>query len=181
MTGQGNTHHQGAVLWFTGLSGAGKTTVADEVLKQLTERGIRCQQLDGDLLRQNLNSHLDFSEEGRKRNIDIAGFVAKMLSDHGVIVIASFISPYQSQRDAMREKVTHFAEVYVNAPLEVCEERDVKGLYKRARSGEIENFTGISHPYEAPTNPDIELHTDQEDVAQSAAHILSYIDSHILS
>ncbi len=165
------------VLWFTGLSGAGKTTVADKIYEHLSEKNIRCERLDGDTIRSNLNEQLDFSKQGRNRNIEIAGFVAKMLVNQGVVVLSSFISPYRSQRNQLREKIENFAEVFVNASLAVCEQRDVKGLYQKARKGEIRNFTGIDDPYEEPENPEIVLNTDSEDIEESAQKILTYLKS----
>jgi adenylyl-sulfate kinase len=156
-------YQQGFVLWFTGLSGAGKSTLADEVYKRLIKKGYkRTQRLDGDLVRKNLTKDLGFSKKDRAENIKRVAFVSALLSGHGIGVIASFISPYQRERDLVRRKAKNFIEVYVSTPLEVCEKRDIKGLYKKARAGEIENFTGISDPYEAPKNPELEVCGDKE-------------------
>jgi len=165
----------GAVLWFTGLSGSGKSAIADKVYQYLTNRNINCQRLDGDILRKNLTKELDFSKEGREKNIAIAGFVAKMLAQNGIIVLASFISPYQKQRKKLRKDIDNFIEIYVNAPIEICEKRDVKGLYKKAKNGEIKNFTGINHPYESPQNPEIELKTHKESIKQSFEKVIGYL------
>ena len=170
-----NKSTKGVVLWFTGLSGSGKSTVADSVYQILKQKDIDCERLDGDTLRENLNEQLGFTEEGRKRNIDIAGFVAKMLSNHGIIVLASFISPYKMQRQKLRKKIDNFHIVHLNAPVEVCERRDVKGLYKKARQGEIDNFTGVSHPYESPQNPDIQLNTDREEIEESVNKVIGFL------
>jgi len=171
---------QGAVVWFTGLSGSGKSTIADEVYKKLQSKNIPCERLDGDTLRENITANLDFSKEGRERNIEIAGFVAKMLAKHGVIVLASFISPYKKQRKKLRKNIDNFVEVFVNTPLSVCEERDIKGLYKKARQGEIADFTGVSHPYEEPENPELEVRTAEEDLEKSVEKIMDYLSKKII-
>ncbi|MEM7531112.1 MAG: adenylyl-sulfate kinase [Chloroflexota bacterium] len=167
---------KGFVLWMTGLSGAGKTTIALELIPQLEERGIKIERLDGDVVRESLTSDLGFSAEDRRKNIERVTFVAKLLSRNGIGCVCSFISPYQSVRDYVRENTTNFFEVYINAPLAVVEERDVKGLYKLARAGKIPNFTGISDPFEAPENPDLEIRTDQETVQESAARIVTFLE-----
>ncbi len=166
---------QGAVLWFTGLSGSGKSTVADKVYQYLRDKNIVCERLDGDVLRKNLTKNLDFSKQGREKNIAIAGFVAKMLAQNGIIVLASFISPYQKQREELRKKIDNFIEIYVNAPLKICEKRDVKGLYKKAKRGEVKNFTGIDNPYESPQKPEIELKTDHESKQESVEKVINYL------
>lgn len=163
---------RGVTLWFTGLSGAGKTTISKSVAEKLRLDGYKLEVLDGDIVRQNLTKGLGFSKEDRDENIRRIGFVANLLTRNGVIVIVSAISPYRAIREEVRGRIGDFMEVYVNAPLEVCEARDVKGLYRRARSGEIKNFTGIDDPYESPTNPDIECRTDQEELAESVAKVL---------
>jgi adenylyl-sulfate kinase len=167
---------QGFVLWMTGLSGAGKTTLALEVLKQLQDRALRLERLDGDVVRQSLTRDLGFSAEDRRKNIERITFVAKLLSRNGVGCICSFISPYQSVRDHVRENTTNFMELFVDAPLDVVIERDVKGMYKKAIAGEIPNFTGISDPFEAPQNPDIHVRTDQQTVAESAAVVIAELE-----
>ncbi|MDI3548497.1 MAG: adenylylsulfate kinase [Halanaerobiales bacterium] len=172
---------KGVTVWFTGLSGAGKTTVAKEVERILKERNLYVQRLDGDIVRKSLTKDLGFSKEDRDKNIERNAFVAKLLTKNDIITLCSFISPYQEARDKARkeiEEVGGFIEVFVNAPLKVCEERDVKGLYKKAREGKIENFTGISAPYEEPVNCDLELRTDQETVAESAAKVITYLEEH---
>lgn len=166
---------QGVVLWFTGLSGSGKSTIANALIDYLHEHQIDCERLDGDVMRQSLCSDLGFSQEDRKKNIERAGFVADMLSKHGVVVLASFISPYQEQRDKMKKEIKNFVEIFVDTPLEVCEQRDVKGLYKKARAGEIEKFTGISHPYESPLNPDIRLITENKTVEESVEEMVEFL------
>ncbi len=168
---------KGLVVWFTGFSGAGKTTVADKIKEVLENKGIAVQRLDGDLVRQVLTRDLGFSKEDRDINIERVAFVAELLSNHGVIVLATFISPYRRHRELVKSKANNFVEVFVNAPLEICERRDVKGLYRKARAGEIKNFTGIDDPYEAPENPDLVLHTHQEDVDESAKKVLNYLNN----
>ena len=170
------SEQQGFVLWMTGLSGAGKTTVALEMFRQLEGRDLRLERLDGDVVRESLTKDLGFTAEDRKTNIERITFVNKLLSRNGVGCICSFISPYQSVRDYVRENTTNFLEVFINAPLEVVIDRDVKGLYKKAIAGEIPNFTGISDPFEAPENPDIEVRTDQQTVEESAAYIISELE-----
>ncbi|HRQ41045.1 MAG TPA: adenylyl-sulfate kinase [Chloroflexota bacterium] len=163
---------QGFVVWMTGLSGAGKTTVALEMLRQLDGRNLRLERLDGDVVREGLTRDLGFSAEDRAKNIERVAFVAKLLSRNGVGCICSFISPYQNVRDHVRAETTNFLEVFVDAPLDVVIGRDVKGMYKKAIAGEIPNFTGISDPFEAPENPDIHLRTDRETPVESAAKII---------
>lgn len=168
---------RGVTLWFTGLSGAGKTTISKSVAEKLRLDGYKLEVLDGDIVRQNLTKGLGFSKEDRDENIRRIGFVANLLTRNGVIVIVSAISPYRAIREEVRDRIGDFIEVYVNAPLEVCEARDVKGLYRRARSGEIKNFTGIDDPYEHPTNPDIECRTDQEELAESVEKVLGKLQA----
>lgn len=165
----------GVTLWFTGLSGAGKTTISRAVAEELRRQGRKIEILDGDIIRSNLSKGLGFSREDRDENIRRIGFVAGLLTRHGVIVLVSAISPYAEVRHEVRERIGNFVEVYVNAPLLVCEQRDVKGLYKKARSGEIKHFTGIDDPYEAPTNPDVECRTDQEPIEASVAKVLGFL------
>ena len=164
------------LLWLTGLSGSGKSTLADRVEQVLHEQGYKTYLLDGDNIRHGLNSNIDFSESGRKENIRRIGEVAKLFLDAGIIVISAFISPFREDRDTVRNllKEGEFIEIHVDCPLEICEQRDVKGLYAKARRGEIPNFTGISSPFEVPTHPEITVHTDQEKLDDSVNKILSY-------
>jgi adenylyl-sulfate kinase len=166
----------GFVLWMTGLSGAGKTTIARILEEELRRRGRCVEQLDGDIVRESLTRDLGFSKEDREKNIERVTFVAKLLSRNGVACICSFISPYQSIRDYVRANTTHFLEVFIDAPLEVVIERDVKGLYQKAIAGQIPNFTGISDPFEAPQQPDIHVRTDRQTPAESAQLILNYLE-----
>ncbi|MGB3464020.1 MAG: adenylyl-sulfate kinase [Cyclobacteriaceae bacterium] len=151
------------VIWFTGLSGSGKSTLSDELEKYLFHEGYHTYLLDGDNIRSGLNKDLDFTDEGRKENIRRLGELCKLFLDAGSIVLTAFISPFQSDRDMVRKAVgsENFIEVFVDCPLEVCESRDVKGLYAKARKGEIPNFTGISSPFEAPENPEVSINTDE--------------------
>ena len=167
---------KGFVLWMTGLSGAGKTTIALELEKELHNRSIRIERLDGDVVRESLTKDLGFTAEDRRKNIERVTFVAKLLSRNEVGCVCSFISPYQSVRDHVRDNTTNFLEVFIDAPLEVVIDRDVKGLYQKALAGEIPNFTGISDPFEAPENPDIEVRTDQQTVEESAAYVIGELE-----
>jgi bifunctional enzyme CysN/CysC len=169
--------HSGCIVWLTGLSGAGKSTIATELERELFNLGKHAYVLDGDNIRHGLCSDLAFSPEDRKENIRRVGEVAKLFAGAGIICITAFISPYQSDRELVRKMVKpkQFVEVYVDAPLGVCEQRDPKGLYAKARANEIKEFTGISAPYEAPMKPEIHLHTDQRTVAESVAQIVEYL------
>jgi adenylyl-sulfate kinase len=169
-------NNNGYVIWMTGLSGAGKTTIALILEEELRKRNQRVERLDGDVVRESLTSDLGFSAEDRRKNIERVTFVAKLLSRNGVGAVCSFISPYQSVRDHVRDNTTNFMEVYIDAPLDVVIDRDVKGLYKKAIAGEIPNFTGISDPFEAPENPDIHVRTDQGTPEESAAQILRVLE-----
>jgi adenylylsulfate kinase len=169
-------NQRGVTVWFTGLSGAGKTTISKAVAEKMRERSCKLEILDGDVVRENLTKGLGFSKADRDENIRRIGFVSHLLTRNGVIVLVSAISPYREIREEVKQKIGDFVEVYVNAPLTVCEERDVKGLYKRARSGEIKNFTGISDPYEAPLNPTIECRTDLEELDESVAKIFNKLE-----
>lgn len=167
--------HRGVTLWFTGLSGAGKTTISKVVAQRLRDAGCKLEVLDGDVVRTNLTKGLGFSKEDRDTNVRRIGFVGHLLTRNGVIVIVSAISPYRAIRDELKEKIGDFVEIFVNAPVEECERRDVKGLYKKARSGEIKNFTGISDPYEPPLTPEIECRTDLEELEESVEKVMGYI------
>lgn len=164
--------HQGFTLWFTGLSGAGKTTVSRVIEQELRARGMKVEVLDGDVVRENLSKGLGFSKEDRDTNIRRIGWVCEVLSRNGVVAIAAAISPYREIRDELRGKIENFVEVYAECPIPVLAERDVKGLYKKALAGEIKNFTGVSDPYEAPLNPEVTYHSDRETVQESADKIL---------
>ncbi len=168
---------EGFVLWFTGLSGSGKSAVAERVAIILErEYDELVERLDGDIVRQHLTYDLGFSKEDRDMNIERVSYVAKLLSRNGVCVLASFISPYISRREKTRDMVTNFIEVHVKCPVEVCEERDVKGLYKKAREGIIKNFTGISDPFEEPEDPEILLETDKETIEESVNNVIKYLE-----
>jgi adenylylsulfate kinase len=167
----------GFCLWFTGLSGSGKTTITNLLVKELRQRGSKLEVLDGDIVRENLSKGLGFSKEDRDTNIRRIAFVANLLSRNGVPVITAAISPYREIRDEARELMDNrFIETYVKASVEVCEQRDVKGLYAKARSGEIKEFTGISDPYEPPTDPELVLETESQSPEQSARQILDYLE-----
>ena len=168
--------HKGFVLWLTGLSGSGKSTIAEILVGEMKARGLRVERLDGDIVRQSLTADLGFSKEDRDKNIERVTFVAKLLSRNNVAVICSFISPYQATRDKVRYETTNFMEIYVDASLDAVIERDVKGLYKKAIAGEIPNFTGISDPYEAPDEPDIHIQTDDQTPLESANQILTGLE-----
>jgi len=171
--------HKSAILWYTGLSGAGKSTLANKVEEKLFERGIHTYVLDGDNIRHGLNKGLGFSTEDRKENIRRIGEVSKLFVDAGAFVSTAFISPYREDRDMVRQLVNdgEFIEIFVNAPLDVCEERDPKGLYKKARAGEIKNFTGIDDPYEAPENAELIIYTGEKTLEECAAEVISYLES----
>jgi adenylyl-sulfate kinase len=164
--------HKGFTLWFTGLSGAGKTTLARGLEAVLRERGLKVEVLDGDIVRQNLSKGLGFSKEDRDTNILRIGFVCKLLSRNGVAAIGSAISPYREIRDLIRGDIVDFVEVYVKCPLDVLIERDVKGLYKKALSGEIKNFTGVSDPYEEPLQPEVMVDSSLESPEESIERIV---------
>jgi len=170
--------HGAATVWFTGLSGSGKSTIAIAVERKLVERKVNAYVLDGDNIRQGLNSNVGFSPEDRTENIRRIGEVSKLFNDAGVIVLTAFISPYRSDRDRVREILPEgeFVEVLVDCPLEECEKRDVKGLYKKARAGEIPEFTGISAPYEAPEKPELVLKTAEFSVDESVEQVLALLE-----
>lgn len=167
---------KGFTLWFTGLSGSGKSTLARAVEGELLERGMKVEVLDGDVVRTHLSKGLGFSKEDRDINIRRIGFVCHLLTRNDAVAIGAAISPYRAIRDENRGLIGRFVEVYCKCPVEVLETRDVKGLYMKARNGEIKNFTGISDPYEAPENPEVVVETDQETVEQSTAKILRTLE-----
>ncbi len=170
--------HKAACLWFTGLSGSGKSTIANAVEQALFAEGFHTYILDGDNIRNGINKDLDFSESGRNENIRRIGEVAKLFCDAGIVVLAAFVSPFKKDREILKSLMgDQFYEIYVDAPVEVCEQRDVKGLYKKARAGEISNFTGISSPFEAPENPDIHIRTHEESIEASTLKVVNYITS----
>ena len=170
--------HRGVTVWFTGLSGAGKTTIADALEIELKGRGCKVETLDGDIVRTHLSKGLGFSREDRDTNIRRIGFVSHLLTRNGVIVLAAAISPYKAVRDEVRALVGEFVEVHVSAPLDTCVQRDVKGLYKRAFAGDLPQFTGVSDPYEPPANPEIALDTSRISVEESVARILTWLEEH---
>ncbi|MBD2561395.1 MULTISPECIES: adenylyl-sulfate kinase [Nostoc] len=169
-------HHQGLILWLTGLSGAGKTTIALSVAQELRSRNYQVELLDGDVVRTHLSQGLGFSRQDRDINVRRIGFVANLLSRNGIVAIVAAISPYREIREELRKTTTNFIEVYVQAPLAVCESRDVKGLYAKARTGQIKHFTGISDPYEEPLNPEMICITDKFTVEQCVCQVISYLE-----
>jgi len=166
------TQARGFTLWLTGLSGAGKSTIATAVGHELRRRGVRVEVLDGDEVRQNLSKGLGFTREDRDTNIRRIGYVAKLLARNGVVVITAAISPYRAVRDEVRREIGAFVEVYVKASLDECVRRDTKGLYRRALAGEIPQFTGVSDPYEEPLRPELVIDTEREVVGESAARVV---------
>src|SRR5581483_6912487 len=169
------------VVCLTGLSSAGKTTLSQKVANELRNEGHPVQILDGDLLRTDLCRDLGFSKADRDENIRRIGFVAQLLATNGILVIVAAVSPYRAARDEVRSRIETFIEVYVNAPLVVCEQRDVKGLYRRARSGQLTGLTGVDDPYEPPLSPELECRTDQETVDSSMRKILDYVRLRLLN
>jgi len=172
-------NHRSIVLWFTGLSGSGKSTIAHALEEKLFQKGCRTFVLDGDNVRHGLNSNLDFSEKGRTENIRRISEVSKLMMESGLIVMTAFISPFNKDRDEARKLISNddFIEIYCKASLETCEARDVKGLYKRARAGEIKNYTGIDSPYEKPEKPELVIDTDQQSLEESISNILDFLKS----
>jgi len=169
-------NQKGFTLWFTGLSGSGKTVVAKLIEQELHSRNLKVERLDGDIVRQSLTRDLGFSKEDRDKNIERVTFVAKLLTRNGVAVLCSFISPYRERRAKSRREIGEFIEVFVECPVEECARRDVKGLYAKAFAGEIENFTGVSDPYEEPENPEIVCHTVQETPEESMVKVIAYLE-----
>jgi adenylylsulfate kinase len=165
------------LIWFTGLSGSGKSTLALQLEKELYDRGIKTYLLDGDNIRVGLNKDLTFTEEGRVENIRRIGEVSRLMLDAGLVVLSAFISPFAADRQQVKNIVRseNYIEVFVNTPIEICEQRDVKGLYKKARNGEVKNFTGISSPYERPGHPDIEIRTNEQSIDNSIQTLLNYV------
>ncbi len=168
--------YPGFTLWFTGLSGAGKTTVSKIIADELRARGLKVEILDGDVVRENLSKGLGFSKEDRDTNIRRIGWVCQVLTRNGVVAIAAAISPYREVRDEVRARIGRFVEVYAQCAIEVLSERDVKGLYKKALAGEIKNFTGVDDPYEPPLNPEVTIYSDRETVDYSAAKVLQKLE-----
>lgn len=169
--------HHGVTIWFTGLSGSGKSTIARALEARLREASCKLEVLDGDIVRTNLTKGLGFSKEDRDENIRRIGFVSHLLTRNGVIVLVSAISPYREVREEVRDRIDDFVEVFVDAPLNICEDRDVKGLYKRARAGEIKGFTGIDDPYEAPLKPEVHCQTHQETLEESVNKVMAQLES----
>ena len=167
--------YQGLTVWFTGLSGAGKTTICQSVEAELVSRGHRVKVLDADVIRKQFCADLGFSKADRDENVRRIGLLAQLLTRDGVIALVASISPYRAARDGVRNKIGRFVEVYVDAPLHICEQRDPKGLYKRARSGDLHGLTGIDDPYEAPLAPEIRCATDQETLDTCRDHVVSAI------
>ncbi len=167
--------HQGTTIWLTGLSGAGKSTIANLLARRLRAGGAKVEVLDGDVIRTNLSKGLGFSKEDRDTNIRRIGFVCGLLSRNGVIAIAAAISPYRNLRQEVRATNTNFVEVFTDCPLDTLVERDVKGLYKKALAGEIKNFTGVSDPYEEPDNPEVRIDSDAETPEESAGKVWEYL------
>jgi adenylyl-sulfate kinase len=169
---------KGFTLWFTGLSGSGKTAMAKLIEQELRNRDLKVERLDGDIVRQSLTRDLGFSKEDRDKNIERVTFVAKLLTRNGVAVLCSFISPYRERRAKTRQEIGEFIEVYVECSVEECARRDVKGMYAKAFAGEIKEFTGVSDPYEAPENPEIVCNTAHETVKESTAKVIAYLEEH---
>ena len=169
--------HKGFTLWFTGLPCSGKSTVADLLAQKLKSKNYKVERLDGDIVRKSLSRDLGFSQEDRNKNIERITFVAKLLTRNGVIVITSFISPYRKIRQHARQEIGNFIEVYVKCPVEVCKKRDVKGMYEKALNGQIQDFTGVSHPYEEPENPEVTLDTENDTSEQNIQKILQKLQN----
>ena len=174
---QDNNKHKSFLLWFTGLSGSGKSTIANVVEQELYKLGVKTYTLDGDNIRKGINSDLTFAPEDRTENIRRIGEIGNLMVDAGLVTLAAFVSPYRKDRDNIRNivKDDNFVEIYINTSVSECERRDVKGLYKKARAGEIKNMTGISAPYEAPENPNIEIKTEEKSVEEAVHEIMNYI------
>ncbi|MCH7524251.1 MAG: adenylyl-sulfate kinase [Bacteroidetes bacterium] len=169
--------HNSFLIWFTGLSGSGKSTIANLVEQVLHKRGIKTYTLDGDNIRKGINNDLTFSPQDRTENIRRIAEIANLMIDAGLVVLAAFVSPYKKDRENIKKTVkdVNFVEIYINTSIEECERRDVKGLYKKAKAGEIKNMTGVSAPYEAPKTPDIEIKTEEESIEDSVTKIIDFI------
>ncbi len=167
---------KGFTLWFTGLSGSGKSTISERVALRLQRKGLQVEVLDGDIVRTHLSKGLGFTREDRDENIKRVGFVCQLLTRHGVISIASVISPYREARDHNRKLIGNFVEVYTRCPIEVCAKRDIKGLYQKAAAGEIKGFTGVDDPYEPPLNAEVVCHTDTESVEESVELVIKKLE-----
>ena len=172
----GNNKQEGVAVWLTGLSGSGKTTISIPLCEKLESMGYRVQHLDGDVVRQKLTKDLGFSKEDRDQNIERVTFVAERLVKHGVISVCAFISPYKKERQYARDEIGRFVEVFVKCPLEICEERDVKGLYAKARAGEIKNFTGIDDPYESPQESEMVIDTTSISPEEAVQEVMIYLE-----
>lgn len=174
---QENNKHTSFLIWFTGLSGSGKSTIANVVEQELYKLGVKTYTLDGDNIRKGINSDLTFAPEDRTENIRRIAEISNLMVDAGLVTLAAFVSPYRKDRENIKSivKDVNFIEVYINTSVEECERRDVKGLYKKARAGKIKNMTGISAPYEAPENPDIEIKTEEKTVEEAVKDIMAYI------
>ena len=170
---------KGVTVWFTGLPCSGKTTIADRVAEILKKEGYKVERLDGDIVRKHLTRDLGFTKEDREENLRRVGFVAKLLTRNGVIVLASFVSPYREIRKYLREEIGSFIEVYVKASPEECARRDVKGMWAKAKAGEIKNFTGHDDPYEEPENPELILNTEEESVEESTKKVIDFLKEYL--
>lgn len=163
----------GITIWFTGLPCSGKSTIADSLAERLKQKGVKVQRLDADIIRKHLWKELGYSKEDRDENIRRASYLAKLFTESGIVTVTSFISPYEELRKHARQEIGSFMEVYVKCPVEVCIKRDTRGLYKKAMAGEISNFTGISDPYEEPTNPEVLIESDNETLEESVAKVMA--------
>ena len=164
---------KGFTAWFTGLPCSGKSTIADAAAEELRQMGLRVERLDADIIRQHLWRELGYSKEDRDENIRRATYLAHLLTRNGIAVLTSFISPYQELRDYARKQIGNFVEIYVKCPVEVCIQRDRRGMYRKALAGEIQNFTGVSDPYEEPLNPEVTIESDREPVKESVARVIA--------
>ena len=169
---QARVYPDGLTIWFTGLPSSGKSTIADSLAERLKQKGVKVQRLDADIIRKHLWKELGYSKEDRDENIRRASYLAKLFTESGIVTVTSFISPYEELRKHARQEIGSFMEVYVKCPVEVCIKRDTRGLYKKAMAGEISNFTGISDPYEEPTNPEVLIESDKETLEESIAKVM---------